>query len=212
MNRLLNRPKREIQDVNEKAFQRAIFHNKITKTAPIRGKRKEAEIEWYDFESPIDKNREANGKARGEFNLDLIGKDKISKHFIICEVKFSCNKDDSPEDAAEEAFKYLKVIIDDACELDKIATHHIGGTRFSWQDVDPKDAEIWVVANSAYWTYWLGCERKGVPEIVGKDGFYKQVRCFSVDIPGDFFIKEKGERQVYEPAIPEDIIWTELIQ
>jgi len=210
MARLLKCPKREIRDVNEKAFQRAIFHNNTIQLSTIKGKRKKAVVDWYDFESPIDKNRETNSKARGKLNLDLIGKDRVSNHYIVCEVKFSCNKKDSPQDAANEAYNYFTAIINDASELDTIATHHRGGTSFSWKDILPEETEIWVVANSAYWAYWIGHEPNDLPKVVGEGSLEKRVRCFSVDIPGDYFIEQKGESKVYVPEIPKDAIWTEL--
>lgn len=209
MSRLLKCPKREITDVNEKAFQRAIFHNKAATIPPKKGKRKKCIVSWYAFESPIDKERESYSIKRGKYNVDLIGRDIISNHYIVCEVKFSCNKNDSPEDAAREALHYYNVISTDAAQLDRVATHHSGETIFSWQELDD-NTEIWVVANSAYWTYWLGCEKKIVPEFVEENGKRKSVRCFSLDISGDYFANQKGNNKVFVPVLPLDTEWTEL--
>ena len=202
MSRILKCPNREIKDVKEKAFQRAIFHNACATIPPKRGKRKKAVVNWYALESPIDKNRELNSIKRGDNNVDLIGRDLVSKHFIVCEVKFSCNTKDSPEKAAEEALHYFNVITSDAVQLDKVATHHSGETMFLWKDLDG-NTEIWIVANSAYWAYWLGCMKMAVPEYAEENGICKPVRCFSLDIPGDFFINQKGDSIVYAPGIPQ---------
>jgi hypothetical protein len=209
MSRLLKCPQREITDVNEKAFQRAIFHNAKAFIPPKKGKRKNAVISWYAFESPIDKDRESNSIKRGKNNVDLIGKDIVNNHYIVCEVKFSCNKKDSPEHAAKEALHYYNVITADAIQLDKVATHHSGETMFFWQDLD-ENSEIWVVANSAYWTYWLGCKKMKVPEYAEENGIRKTVRCFSLDIPGDYFTIQKGDNKLYAPEIPQSVEWTEL--
>lgn len=206
MSRLLEAPKREISDVKEKAFQRAIFYSNLTTLPRIKGKRRQAKVKWYALESPIDKNREINGKGRGEHNVDLIGKDNISNRFIICEVKYSCNKKDNPEDAAKEAFNYYKIIIGDAIELDNIATHHRGEEVFKWQDIKPEESEIWIVANSAYWVYWLGCKNQYIPKVYNN----KQVRCFSIDIPENYFAQQKGHNKLYKPVFIESPTWTEL--
>ena len=209
MSRLLKRPKREITDVKEKAFQRAIYHNVKALIPPKKGKRKKASISWCAFESPIDKDRESYSIKRGKNNVDLIGKDTVSNHYIVCEVKFSCNKNDSPEYAAKEALHYYNVITTDAIQLDKVATHHSGETMFLWQEIDEK-TEIWVVANSAYWAYWLGCKKMKVPEYAEENGIRKSVRCFSLDIPEDYFSLQKGDKIEYVPEIPQGTEWTEL--
>lgn len=143
MARKLKQPKEAIQDVKEKAFQRAIFHKRHI----IVGKQA---IEWYAMESPIDKNRESEGKARGQSNVDLIGRIEKTETFIVCEVKFSCNKKDSPQDAANEACRYYNVITKDALLLDSSSTHHQGEKDFLWSDIKHGHSELWVVANAAY--------------------------------------------------------------
>lgn len=211
MTRLLKCPPREIKDVKEKAFQRAIYHNKEAIIPPIAGKSTRAVVNWYSFESPIDKYREKNSTSRGSSNVDLIGKDIISNHFVVCEVKFSCNINDSPEDAAKEALHYFNVIVSDADQLDNVATHHKEETLFSWTEIDPNETELWIVANADYWSYWIDGKKKAIPEFAVEDGVRKRVRCFSLDIPGYFFKEQKGDLEFYIPEIPKATVWTELI-
>lgn len=206
MVRKLNKPEDLITDVKEKAFQRAIFHEKETIVA-------RSKVTWCALESPIDKNREANGKSRGEFNLDLLGKKK-NKQYIVCEVKFSCNHIDSPQDAANEAFHYYNIIHRDASVLDTIATHHYGEEMFSWTDIKD-DSELWVVANAAYWAFWLGNKKQCIPRFgYSQDQKTKKsVRCFSIDIPEDYFITLKNGCDKYKPRFDKtkSIKWIELI-
>ena len=205
MARKLDKPEDLITDVKEKAFQRAIFHEKESIVARSR-------VTWCALESPIDKNREVNSKSRGEFNLDLLGR-KGKNQYIVCEVKFSCNHIDSPQDAADEAFKYFDVIRRDAPILDTIATHHYGEEMFSWTDIK-EDSELWVVANAAYWVYWLGNRKKRIPEFgySKHNESKKKVRCFSIDIPEDYFIALKNGDYNYKPQFDKSksIKWIEL--
>lgn len=182
-----------IADTAEKALQRAMF---------ILGsfQRGSDEIEWLDMELPVDL-----GKTE---RFDLIGRSKKAKRFVLCEVKF-CRRtthSDNPQYAANEAVKYYKHIKENYTTYRD--NHHsvpnpdgFVGKVFDWDLVAHNNTELIVVANAAYWAYWLGHMKVPVPLFGECEGFRKRVICFSVDVPGDYFDRLKDGRKVYIPTV-----------
>lgn len=182
-----------IADTAEKALQRAMF---ILGTLHSGGD----EIEWLDMELPVDlKNKE---------RFDLIGRYKKAKKFVLCEVKFCrrTTRSNKPQDAANEVVKYYKHIKENHCTFR--GNHHsipnsdnFVGKDFDWNLVAQNNTELIVVANAAYWAYWLGHRKVPVPLFGECEGFRKRVICFSVDVPGDYFDRLKDGRRVYIPTV-----------
>lgn len=176
-----------INDISEKAFQRAIFRSEQT----IRGAK--TSIKWLDIELPVI----INGNARRD-SLDMIGVYLNGRNrgtYIICEVKFAHDDyhSDSPSKAAEELQRYLDGI-GDGKELEENEIHH-DNNEFDWRNVSKK-CEKWILANSSYWAYWLGHLNKWSFE---DDIYY----CY-IDTPGVTFQKQKGNKSSYIPEMPEN--------
>lgn len=176
-----------INDVAEKAFQRALFRS----TETIKGGK--TIIKWLDIELPVI----LNGKSRRD-SLDMIGvyaNGRKKGTYIICEVKFSHDNyhSDCPQKAAEELNRYLENI-GDGVELELNQIHHDNNT-FDWRDV-PQKHEKWILANSAYWAYWLGHQNKWSFQ----EGIYY---CY-VDIPGNTFQVQSRDTSTYIPKLLEE--------
>lgn len=178
----------EINDVAEKALQRAIYRSEDC----IVGKG--THIQWLDIELPVI----SDGPARRD-SLDMIGQylngQKKGK-FIICEVKFCSDttKSDCPEKAVEELCRYIGHI-DNGAALESAECHH-GAASFDWRKVT-KNCEKWFLANSAYWAYWLGH--------MDKWRFRDDIYYCYVDIPGDCFKEQKNNQLTYVPQMPKGI-------
>ena len=176
-----------INDVSEKAFQRALFRSKET----IKGNK--TIIQWLDIELPV----VINGNPRRD-SLDMIGvyaNGRQKGTFIICEVKFAHDNyhSDCPQKAAEELDRYIKCIGDGTVlELNQI--HH-DNCAFDWRKV-PYKYEKWILANSAYWAYWLGHQNKW--------RFQKGIYYCYVDIPGDAFQVQSEGAETYIPKLLND--------
>lgn len=176
-----------INDVAEKAFQRALFRSSET----IKGEK--TLIKWLDIELPVI----FNGNPRRD-SLDMIGvymNGRQKGTYIICEVKFAHDNyhSDCPSEAEKELQRYLDSIGDGSyLELNQI--HH-DNNDFDWRKV-PLKCEKWILANSAYWAYWLGHQNKWN----FKDGIYY---CF-VDIPGNTFQNQYDGDSEYIPMLPEE--------
>lgn len=182
-----------IADTAEKALQRAMF---------LYGsfKRGSDEIEWLDMELPVDLNNSER--------FDLIGRYKEADKFVLCEVKFCrrTTRSNTPQDAANEVVKYFKHIRENYIKY--LNNHHnipnsdgFVGKDFDWNLVVRDNTELIVVANAAYWAYWLGHIKKDVPTFGVWDGFKKDVKCFSVDVSGDYFDKVKNGKESYIPTL-----------
>lgn len=189
---MLGELKRKINDEAEKAFQRALFYN----THTILGRK--TEIEWLDIELPVVNN----GNSRRD-SLDMIGVYKNGRKkgtFIICEVKFHKSdgaRTNNPSIAAEELRRYLDNI-GDGVDLESNQIHHTGSKSFDWKKVYIKH-EKWILANSAYWAYWLG--RQENTWSFQDDIYY----CY-VDILGDTFQKQHVGGSEYIPKIEDEVI------
>lgn len=178
----------DVSDISEKAFQRALFcANETIKGGKTR-------IQWLDYEVPVI----INNKSRRD-SLDLIGvyvNGPKKGTFIICEVKFAYDDYHSncPSKAEEELQRYVEGI-GDGIELELNQVHH-GNALFDWREVSQK-YEKWVLANSAYWAYWLGHQNKW--------SFKKGIYYCYVDIPGNTFLKQEKDSLKYTPQFPEEV-------
>ncbi|MCQ2148658.1 MAG: hypothetical protein MJZ16_14265 [Bacteroidales bacterium] len=190
----LSAVKHNIEDVNEKALQRAILFQG-TSTVVEFGK-----IQWLDIELPVNGSRTA---PRGEC-VDLIG--KCEEGYVLCELKFLKynSKSNSPEYACDELQRYCKQISDNWKELEGLNLHHSDCGDFSWEDI-AKDIKygtiVKVIAgNKDYWKYWLFERRKGhcsdITTMIDK-GF---VLC-AIDVEQDAFVLKKGDNKKYLPDI-----------
>lgn len=181
-------PHISVNDVTEKAFQRGLF--RVSKT--FQGEK--TVIRWLDIELPV----VINGNSRRD-SLDMIGiymNGRKKGTFIICEVKFAHDNkhSDCPSKAAEELQRYIDCIGDGATlELNQI--HH-GVANFDWRKV-PLKYEKWILANSAYWAYWLGHQEH-------KWSFQKGIYYCYVDIPGNAFKNKCNGLSTYIPEFPEE--------
>ena len=145
--------------------------------------------------------------------LDLIGRWLNSKHFVICEVKFgnSFSSSDDPYYAADEVVKYYQQIKKNYMGLSD--THHYSsvdgykGKEFNWEDVaKDKKTELIVVANAAYWAYWIGHRGMKIPTSGEYEGITESVTCYSIDVSKDSFdiMKKKNGGGKYIPTIETD--------
>ena len=182
-----------ISDVAEKALQRAMF---------LLGsfKRGSDEIEWLDMELPADLGHTER--------FDLIGRYKKNKRFVLCEVKFwrHSTQSDNPQYAANEVVKYYKHIKENYSNFHD--NHHsipnpdgYVGRDFDWGLVARGNTELIVVANAAYWAYWTAHMKMPVPTQGEWEGLIEKVKCFSVDVPGDYFEKQKINGKNYTPKL-----------
>ena len=151
-----------IEATTEVAFERGLFNQ-----LAVRGSEND-KIEWLDMELPLDEEK----KNR----LDLIGQLQKKKKFIICEVKFGdmMYPSNNPTEAADEVVRYFTTILKNKESLSEC--HHkekneegLCGKPFDWALVNKQNTELIVVANAAYWAYWIGHRRMIVP----KEGEYK---------------------------------------
>lgn len=189
-----------IKATTEVALEKALFLLEKSK----RGSEND-EIEWLDMELPV---------APGNTNrLDLIGRLKKKGNFVICELKFGNSKKPSnnPIYAADEVVKYYELICQNMSFVKD--QHHyvenedgIVGKEFDWEKVDNKKTELIVVANAAYWAYWIGHRGIAVPKTGEYDGKKHEVKCYSIDIPMDYFEKQFNGDSVYKPYIDNMIL------
>lgn len=183
-----------ISATTETALQRAIFRNGKT----ILGLK--TEIEWLDIELPVDSVRGGRGHC-----VDLIG--KMEENYVICELKFGkWGGTDSPQYAADEVRRYYEAVKDNWRELDKDnSLHHKDGKPFKWEDLAKPSTELIVAANSSYWAYWYGHRKVEDVKI------QSNVICCSIDIPANYFEKQKGNKDKYLPFIDvDDNHWDKL--
>ena len=162
-------------------------------------------IEWLDMELPV---------APGNTNrFDLIGRLKKKGTFVICELKFgnSFKPSNNPGDAADEVVKYFELIHQN---IDFVKNQHhyssnddgIVGKEFDWNEVIKNKTELIVVANAAYWAYWIGHRGISVPK-TGKYGDKEHiVKCYSIDIPADCFVKQFDGHSRYIPRIDNTVL------
>ena len=188
-------PNIDVTDISEKAFQRALF--RVNET--IKGKK--TIIKWLDYELPVI----INGNPRRD-SLDMIGiymNGRQKGTFIICEVKFAYDDyhSDCPSKAAEELQRYIDGI-GDGSELELNQVHH-GCAKFDWRDVHLK-YEKWILANSAYWAYWLG-------HFNNRWSFQEDIYYAYVDIPGNTFQKQDKGSSKYIPEFPENTSFVKTI-
>lgn len=187
----------KINDVSEKALQRAMF---LKETSKLGGKADE--IEWLDMELEV--------TPRGDkkpLRLDLIGRFKKERNLVICEVKFgnSFSPSDNPFYAADEVVKYYELAKSNCKDLNK--SHHCSskdgfvGKDFDWKDVKDKKTKLIVVANAAYWAYWIGHRKMQVPSSGEYNGETAVVECYSIDVPKNLFELQKNNRDGYFPQI-----------
>lgn len=171
-----------INATTETAFQRAILRNGRT----ILGDK--TEIEWLDIELPVDKERGGRGHC-----VDLIG--KTGERYVISELKFGKGSaTDTPEAAAAQIKKYHQDIQSNWKYLDRQNLHHADCKKFKWEDIASEKTILCIAANSAYWAYWLGHRNVNISNI-------PDIRFFSVDIPADYFEKQKLDSEAYVPII-----------
>ena len=158
------------------------------------------EIEWLDMEIPV-----AEGNSS---RLDLIGRLKKKGKFVICELKFgnSFKPSNDPLYAADEVVKYFELIRKNLAFVSN--QHHyspnedgVVGKEFDWEKVTEKNTELIVVANAAYWAYWLGHRGLPVPKSGEFEGKERDVKCYSIDIPSDCFSKQSDGVSGYKPTI-----------
>lgn len=187
-----------IDATTEVALERGMF-NKLT----TRGLEAD-KIEWLDMELPLDN--------KGKHRLDLIGRLQKSQKYIICEVKFGdmLSTSNKPSDAANEVVRYFSTILDNKQYLSEC--HHkekneddVAGKPFDWEDINKKNTELIIVANAAYWAYWIGHRKMQVPTFGEYKGFSQVVKCYSIDIPKNYFDEEKGSSPRYKPFIPHEV-------
>lgn len=202
-----------IKDCNEKALQRAMLKQTIDGTSTIL--EDETEIEWLDYELPV----EFSGNPRNRC-VDLIGRDNKGR-FVLCELKFGCNGDDSPFDAEKEALVYLGEICFHWKEMDNHNLHRpyiyikkrserFNLPNFSWSDFVNSAPRVIIMADKNYWEYWIDrAERQRKGEGKGKSDNKQilikdpQIECYSIDIEPDFFEKqlEKSNEGKYTPEL-----------
>ena len=187
-----------IEATTEVALERAMF-NKLT----TRGSEAD-KIEWLDMELPLDN--------KGKNRLDLIGRLQIKKKYVICEVKFGdmFSASNNPRDAADEVVRYFSTILNNKhnlsdCHHKEENDDHIGGKPFNWEDINDNNTELIVVANAAYWAYWIGHRKMPVPISGEHKGVCFDVKCYSIDIPKNYFEIQKGASPQYKPSIDDEI-------
>ncbi len=198
---MLPKPERfstTIKATTEVALERAMFNQYA-----YRGSESD-KIEWLDMELPLDNNK----KNR----LDLIGLLKNKKKFIICEVKYGdmFSSSNNPSEAADEVVRYFMNIMKNKAEFEN--NHHteanedgICGKPFDWKLVNDHNTELIIVANAAYWAYWIGHRKMNVPEQGEYMGKTFPVKCYSVDIPKNYFERQKGDSAQFKPVIPYEV-------
>lgn len=184
----------DVTDVSEKAFQRALF--RVDET--IKGGK--TIIKWLDYELPV----VVNGNSRRD-SLDMIGiymNGRQKGTFVICEIKFAYGDyhSDCPSKAAKELQRYIDGI-GDGSELELNQVHH-GSAGFDWRKV-PLKYEKWILANSAYWAYWLGHQNRW--------SFLEGIYYGFVDIPGNTFQKQEKGPLTYIPEFPEKTAFVRTI-
>ena len=180
-------PNRDITDVSEKAFQRAIFNSNTSRIGT------KTSIRWLDYELPVINN----GKTRRD-SLDLLGvylNGRKKGKYIICEVKYAHGDSyysNNPAAAAEELVRYEN-LIGNGTHLEDDDIHHFHGD-FDWREV-AKRHEKWILANSSYWAHWLGHQNKW--------SFEKGIYYCYMDIPSNYFDKMYEGVSVYTPQLPD---------
>lgn len=163
------------------------------------------EIEWLDMELPV---------SPGNTNrLDLIGRLKKKGSFVICELKYgnSFNPSNDPVYAADEVVKYFELIRNNM-HFVKDQHHYVEnadgiiGKEFDWEKVTDKNTELIVVANAAYWAYWIAHRGISIPQTGEYDGKEHKVKCYSIDIPMNCFEKQFEGLSEYKPHIDNMIL------
>lgn len=176
-----------IKDTNEKALQRALL---MQGTSLLDGK----EVKWLDIELPIEFSENSRRKS-----VDIIGRDEDGR-YLLCELKFSNNKTDSPCNAEKELIGYYDLINQNSTELDNNDIHHKKQKIFSWAELINSNPRLCIMADASYWVHW---ENK-VDSV--KLQHPDQVECFAIDIDPDIFVNQQSEQggEQYTPSLEED--------
>ena len=93
-----------------------------------------------------------------------------------------------------------------AAELNKIRLRHTNATEeIDWEQVASDKTRLMVVANEFYWGTWL-VRSKYKEELTDK-----KVEYYSVSLSDRYiFEKQKGQKENYEPKMPQEgFDWTE---
>lgn len=208
-----------IRDCREKALQRAMLKQSLdgTKTYLDDG----TFIEWLDLELPVELSKNSRRKC-----IDLVGRDNNGR-FVLCELKHSCNRNDSPHDAETEGLTYLGQICFHCEELDDNNIHHpyvyIRETtnkydlpNFLWYDFIKSHPRFLIMADKDYWDYWKARKARQKTKITDKKviGIHdSSIECFSLDIEPDYFkeqLKHSGDSN-YVPELYEQNHWSKEI-
>ena len=172
-------PKQDIEDIGEKALQRAIF-NGLSTSLPSG-----VIINWLDYELPVSKAKK--GKARGKC-LDLIGKDSEGR-YVICELKFARRgRGDSPSKADGQVLHYKELL--EKNEL--FAYHRFVTEKFDLDLFVKRRPRLIVAANSRYWDIH---KRHSLSLKTG-------VEHYAIEVSPDEFVEQKGNRKEYRPKPP----------
>lgn len=177
----------------ENALKRAIW---IGEKSQLDG----STVSWIDFELPV----HFDGSSRDNC-VDLLGIDENGK-YVLCELKFSCNRNDSPHFACDELTEYdeqLKTYAPDfKLHADNPRSHLFSAASF----LEGQYRKV-VAADKEYWYYWLRREPNlpttGFPEI----------EFYSIEVDPDEFKnqKEKAGGGEFTPAPPSSgLTWVRL--
>jgi hypothetical protein len=192
----------EIEDINEKAFQRATLSSKITLLDFKHGKKLER-VEWLDGELPVVLNKSPRRPC-----IDLIG--SLDGIPIICELKFSNNSNsNSPIYATIQLLTYYCFIQFNAEFLDKYNVFHKNLGQFKWSVIVKNGfPRLIVCANKSYWNAW----EKKIP----KNKLRNKVFDWGIQLDTNInlfqsenfdFEAQKGSKKNYTPSIPTNSIW-----
>lgn len=176
-----------IKDTNEKALQRAVLKQG---QSYIDGKT----VEWLDIELPVEFSENARRPC-----IDLIGRDEDGR-YLLCELKFSNNKTDSPCDAEKELIGYYNLIKQNSTELDNNDIHHKEEKTFSWAELVNSNPRLCIMADASYWVYWENkADRVKLqhPDLV---------ECLAIDIDSNVFADQRAEQggEQYTPSLEEN--------
>ncbi|MBU2102991.1 MAG: hypothetical protein KKF80_06300 [Candidatus Omnitrophica bacterium] len=180
-----------IDDVREKAYQRAFFI--YSPTTIIRKNKKPMRINWLDIEVPVN--------LRSERRIDLIG--KIPRvGFAIAEIKSRPGGEESPLYAVLEALRYvLMVKVSIRNDMNMRCHNNANAIRNYWENYD--DSKYLIAgANTSLW------DAKGWRTHIGKVneiGAWIQVNCgyrvLFVEYANEFFIGQRNYRRKYVPQL-----------
>jgi len=185
-----------IKSVGETAFQRAIFNS--GKSILKNG----GNIKWIDLELPGIIVQ--SGKRRAGRRIDLIG--LLDTLPVICELKYAKSKSNEPPlYAIFELLTYYCSIWYNHAKLDEKNVHHNQDniySEFKWKDIIQSKPKLLVCANDHYWEYWKNRE---IIEEVRKLNEKLNVEILLLKTIEIDFVQMKGEKEFYEPSIPEGL-------